>query len=223
MTTRTAPAVTTPVPPPARAGIRRRLVTVVPWFALFAAAVVALAPTVGSTPISLARVFDRSIPWADNVDAQIFFIARLPRVLAGAVVGGTLASAGVVLQALLRNPLATPFTLGVLRGAWGWSLFGVVWTIAVVGIVMKVVVGVNYPKVSIALYLGMGWLAIVAVKPTLTLLPASGIAWVAAGGLIYTAGVPFYLMDNRRYLHFVWHLFVLGGSLCHFVAVWFYA
>ncbi|MCB0717118.1 MAG: hemolysin III family protein [Bacteroidetes bacterium] len=117
----------------------------------------------------------------------------------------------------------TPFTLGVLRGAWGWSLFGVVWTIAVVGIVMKVVVGVNYPKVSIALYLGMGWLAIVAVKPTLTLLPASGIAWVAAGGLIYTAGVPFYLMDNRRYLHFVWHLFVLGGSLCHFVAVWFYA
>ena len=117
----------------------------------------------------------------------------------------------------------TPFTLGVLRGAWGWSLFGVVWTIAVVGIVMKVVVGVNYPKVSIALYLGMGWLAIVAVKPTLTLLPASGIAWVAAGGLIYMAGVPFYLMDNRRYLHFVWHLFVLGGSLCHFVAVWFYA
>ncbi|MGE0041313.1 MAG: FecCD family ABC transporter permease [Vicinamibacterales bacterium] len=117
MTTRTAPAVTTPAPTPARAGIRRRLVTVVPWFALFAAAVVALAPTVGSTPISLARVFDQSIPWADNVDAQIFFIARLPRVLAGAVVGGTLASAGVVLQALLRNPLATPFTLGVSAGA----------------------------------------------------------------------------------------------------------
>ena len=75
------------------------------------------APTVGSTPISLARAFDRSIPWDDNVDAQIFFVARLPRVLAGALVGATLAAAGVVLQALLRNPLATPFTLGVSAGA----------------------------------------------------------------------------------------------------------
>ena len=76
-----------------------------------------LAPLVGSTPISFTRVFDRSIPFVDNVDAQIFFVARMPRVLAGAVVGATLASAGVVLQALLRNPLATPFTLGVSAGA----------------------------------------------------------------------------------------------------------
>ncbi|MGE3276960.1 MAG: FecCD family ABC transporter permease [Vicinamibacterales bacterium] len=98
-------------------GVRRRLLTVVPLFGLFTAAVIALAPTVGSTPISLAKVFDPSIPWAENVDAQIFLIARLPRVLAGAVVGGTLAAAGVVLQALLRNPLATPFTLGVSAGA----------------------------------------------------------------------------------------------------------
>jgi len=76
-----------------------------------------LAPLVGSTPISFTRVFDRSIPFVDNVDAQIFFVARMPRVLAGAVVGATLAAAGVVLQALLRNPLATPFTLGVSAGA----------------------------------------------------------------------------------------------------------
>ena len=75
------------------------------------------APLVGSTPISLRRVFDRSIPFADNVDAQIFFVARLPRALAGALVGATLAAAGVVFQALLRNPLATPFTLGVSAGA----------------------------------------------------------------------------------------------------------
>ena len=74
-------------------------------------------PLVGSTPISFSRVFDRSIPFIDNVDAQIFFVARMPRVLAGAVVGAALASAGVVLQALLRNPLATPFTLGVSAGA----------------------------------------------------------------------------------------------------------
>jgi iron complex transport system permease protein len=77
----------------------------------------AVAPLVGSTPISLTRVFDRSIPFADNIDAQIFFVARMPRVLAGAIVGASLASAGVVLQALLRNPLATPFTLGVSAGA----------------------------------------------------------------------------------------------------------
>jgi iron complex transport system permease protein len=97
--------------------IRRRIVTVVAAFTVFAIAVLIWAPTVGSTSISLARAFDRSIPWDDNVDAQIFFVARLPRVLAGGLVGATLAAAGVVLQALLRNPLATPFTLGVSAGA----------------------------------------------------------------------------------------------------------
>ena len=90
---------------------------VIGGFALFAIAVTLWAPTIGSTPISLSKAFDRSIPWDANVDAQIFFVARLPRVLAGGVVGATLAAAGVVLQALLRNPLATPFTLGVSAGA----------------------------------------------------------------------------------------------------------
>jgi iron complex transport system permease protein len=99
------------------ATVKRRLITVVPLFALLTAAVMAVAPTLGSTPISLLRAFDPSIPWADNIDAQIFFVARLPRVLAGALVGSTLAAAGVVLQALLRNPLATPFTLGVSSSA----------------------------------------------------------------------------------------------------------
>jgi iron complex transport system permease protein len=97
--------------------IARRIWVVVPLFALFAVTVIVIAPTVGSTSISLARAFDRQIAWADNVDAQIFFIARLPRVIAGALVGATLAAAGVVLQALLRNPLATPFTLGISTGA----------------------------------------------------------------------------------------------------------
>ncbi|MDP2053889.1 MAG: iron ABC transporter permease [Acidobacteriota bacterium] len=92
------------------------MLTVIATFALGTVAVVLWAPTVGSTSISLARAFDRSIPWADNVDAQIFFVARLPRVLSGAIVGASLAAAGVVLQAMLRNPLATPFTLGVSAG-----------------------------------------------------------------------------------------------------------
>jgi iron complex transport system permease protein len=97
--------------------LTRRLWTILPLFAATALTAVVLAPTLGSTSISLTRVFDTSIPWADNVDAQIFFVARLPRVLAAALVGAALATSGVVLQALLRNPLATPFTLGVSAGA----------------------------------------------------------------------------------------------------------
>ena len=97
--------------------VRRQLAIVVPSFGLVTLAVLLLAPALGSTDVRLARVFDTSIPWADNVDAQIFFVARLPRVLAGALVGSSLAAAGVVLQALLRNPLATPFTLGVSASA----------------------------------------------------------------------------------------------------------
>ena len=97
--------------------IRARLATSLAGFGALALITIALAPLVGSTPISLARVFDRTLPFADNVDAQIFFVARMPRVLAAALVGSALAAAGVVFQAMLRNPLATPFTLGVSAGA----------------------------------------------------------------------------------------------------------
>ncbi len=102
---------------PGRPDVRRRLAVSIAAFGTLALLAMLLAPLVGSTPISLTRVFDRSIPFADNVDAQIFFIARLPRVLAAAIVGAALALAGVVFQALLRNPLASPDTLGVSAGA----------------------------------------------------------------------------------------------------------
>ena len=116
---------------PAAGTLRRRLAITLLLFGSLAIAAILGAPLVGSTDISLARVFDRSIPFAENTDAQIFFVARLPRTLAGALVGAMLASAGVVFQGLLRNPLATPFTLGVSAGAalgamlaitFGWSL-----------------------------------------------------------------------------------------------------
>ena len=100
-----------------RVDIRRRLIVTVAAFGSLAVASCLLAPLAGSTPISLARALDRSAPFADNVDAQIFFVARLPRVLAAALVGGSLATAGAVFQALLRNPLASPDTLGVSGGA----------------------------------------------------------------------------------------------------------
>src|SRR5262245_21872512 len=98
-------------------GVRGRLMTILVGYGALALAACLLAPLAGSTHISLARAFDRSIPFPDNVDAQIFFVARMPRGLTGAMVGSTLAAAGVVMQALLGNPLATPFTLGVSTGA----------------------------------------------------------------------------------------------------------
>lgn len=117
----------------------------------------------------------------------------------------------------------TPFTLGVLRGTWGWTLFGLVWSIAIAGIVLKSVWGMRYPVISTLLYLGMGWLIVVAAKPLLLHMPAPGLLWLAAGGLSYTVGVGFYAASRVRYCHFVWHLFVLAGTACHFVAVLRYA
>ncbi len=118
----------------------------------------------------------------------------------------------------------TPFTLGVLNGAWGWSLFGVVWSLALIGILLKSIHGPKYQNLSVALYLLMGWLVIVAIKPMLSVVPVPGLLWLLAGGLAYTFGVVFFHYDYRmRYAHFIWHLFVVLGSVCHFVAVFWYA
>ena len=119
----------------------------------------------------------------------------------------------------------TPFTLGVLRGSWGWSLFGVVWGLAIFGILFKVLVGPRrYQGLSTCLYLAMGWLVLVAVQPVLNSVPVPGLLWILAGGLAYTLGVAFFLIDGRvRFAHTVWHLFVVVGSFCHFVAVFWYA
>lgn len=116
----------------------------------------------------------------------------------------------------------TPFTFGVLRGAWGWTLSGIVWSLAVVGILFKTTVGFRFPRLSMVLYLAMGWVAIVALKPLAATLPLAGLLWILAGGLLYTGGVVFYQRDYRMWHHTVWHLFVLAGSACHFMAVWKY-
>jgi hemolysin III len=117
----------------------------------------------------------------------------------------------------------TPFTLGVMRGAWGWTLLGLVWGIAAAGLVLTALGGTRYPKLSTALYLGMGWLVVIAIKPLLERVPLPGLLWLVAGGLAYSAGVAFYSAKRRRYTHFVWHLFVLTGTVCHFFAVRGYA
>ena len=117
----------------------------------------------------------------------------------------------------------TPFTLGVLRGAWGWTLFALVWGLAALGVTLKAVGGIKHPRLSTALYLGMGWLALLAIRPLWLRVPASGLLWLVAGGVMYTAGVAFYAADRVRYGHFVWHLFTLAGTGCHFCAVLWYA
>jgi hemolysin III len=118
----------------------------------------------------------------------------------------------------------TPFVLGVLRGGWGWSLFATIWTMAVLGVTVKLLDRLKHPLWSTGLYVAMGWLAVVAAAPLVARLPGSGLAWLIAGGVAYTLGAVVFLFDSKlRYAHFVWHLFVLGGSTCHFFAVLWHA
>jgi hemolysin III len=113
----------------------------------------------------------------------------------------------------------TPFTLGVLNGNWGWTLLGIVWALAVVGTVFKALGGVRYTTFSTWVYLAMGWLVLIAIEPVLTLVPSWGLFWLLAGGIAYTAGAVFFMLERIRYFHFLWHLFVVLGTACHFVAV----
>lgn len=117
----------------------------------------------------------------------------------------------------------TPFTLGVLSGTWGWTLFGLVWILAVVGTTLKILRGVGCTTVSTWMYLAMGWLILIAAEPAWALMPKWGLFWLIAGGIAYTAGAVFFLAERIRYFHFVWHLFVIAGTSCHFVAVLWYA
>ena len=112
----------------------------------------------------------------------------------------------------------TPFALLAVRHPWGWVLFGVIWMLAIAGIAAKFTVGFRYPRLSTILYLGMGWVGIFAI-PLSENLSDQALAWIVAGGVTYTAGVPFYIWKSRRFTHAVWHLFVLGGVACHFAAV----
>jgi hemolysin III len=117
----------------------------------------------------------------------------------------------------------TPFTLGILKGTWGWLLFGIVWGLAILGVVLKSVGGAKTGKLSTGLYLAMGWLAVLAVKPLWQSMPGWGLFWLLAGGLMYSTGVLFFVADRIRYSHFIWHLFVMAGTSCHVVTVLLYA
>jgi hemolysin III len=113
----------------------------------------------------------------------------------------------------------TPFALGAMRGGWGWTLLGLVWSLALIGVLAKTVFNFRSHVASTLLYVAMGWIGVVAIRPLMTALTGNEQAWIVAGGLAYMGGVPFYMWKSRRYTHAVWHLFVLAGVACHFVAV----
>jgi hemolysin III len=117
----------------------------------------------------------------------------------------------------------TPFALSVLRGVWGWTLLAVVWSLAAMGITLTSLGGERFERFFTPVYLAMGWLIVVAIRPLWRALPVSGLLWLAAGGIAYTAGVGFLAARRMRYSHFVWHVLVLTGSACHWVAVFLYA
>lgn len=117
----------------------------------------------------------------------------------------------------------TPFTLGVLRGPMGWTLFGVIWAMAIGGVILKVMRGTRYPVVSTGLYVGMGWMMIAVIRPLAERMPLAGVWLLIGGGLFYTSGLVFYAAREMRFRHLVWHVFVLAGTTCHFFAVLWYA
>lgn len=116
----------------------------------------------------------------------------------------------------------TPFTLGPLRGPWGWTLFGLVWGIAIIGIVLKSLNALWHPVLSNAVYLSMAWLAVIAAKPFWDHIHLGGVSWLLAGGIAYSGGI-FFFNSKRKYAHLWWHLCVIAGTVCHYFAVLLYA
>jgi hemolysin III len=117
----------------------------------------------------------------------------------------------------------TPFCLVTLRGPWGWSLFGIVWGLAVLGMLQEIKPRSEARILSVVIYAVMGWIVLVAVNPLMRLLGPAGFAWLAGGGVLYTVGIIFFALDHRlRHAHGIWHLFVIAGSVLHFIAIFFY-
>ena len=117
----------------------------------------------------------------------------------------------------------TPFTLGVMRGPWGWTIFGIVWSLAIFGLTMKAIFGAKHMWMTVPLYLVMGWTVMIAAPHILFRMPLAAIVWILAGGVAYTGGVLFFRAHSLRYNHFAWHLFVIAGTACHFFAVLWYS
>ena len=188
---------------------------------------VALLATVAATPVLIIAAVQRGV--AEGIVGASVFSATMVLMYLTSTLYHALPRnrAKQVLQILDHGAIFlliagtyTPFTLGVLRGMWGWTLFGLVWSLALTGIVLKIVYVAWYQRFSTFLYLVMGWLVVIALKVLLLHVSTWGLIWLLSGGLAYTVGVVFFLVDERiRYSHFIWHLFVIAGTSCHFIAV----
>ncbi len=117
----------------------------------------------------------------------------------------------------------TPFTLVTLRGSWGWSIFAIVWSLAALGSLLELLSKKEQRILPVVIYLLMGWIILIALRPLLQVMPMKGFVWLLSGGLFYSVGVVFYALDDRvRYFHNIWHIFVLAGSICHYLTVLFF-
>jgi hemolysin III len=191
---------------------------------------VGLVASLAALPVLVAAALERGDPW-QVVGGGIFGAVLVLLYAASTVYHALPPSRHKTLWRMIDHfaiylviaGTYTPFMLGALRGPWGWGLLVAIWMLAVGGIVFKALVGFRFPKTSAAFYLGMGWLAVIAIGPLTTHVAASGIYWLVAGGVSYSLGVIFFAWERQRYAHLIWHLFVLGGSVCHFFAVLLYA
>lgn len=190
-----------------------------------------LIASLAALPVLMAGAIERNDPW--QVVGGAIFGAMLVLLYAASTIYHALPSPSKhkslwrVLDHsaiyLLIAGTYTPFTLGALRGPWGWALLIAIWALAVGGIVFKVTLGFKYPRISAAFYLVMGWLVLIAIEPLTTHVPAQGVLWLLAGGVSYSLGVIFFAWHRLRYAHLIWHLFVITGSVCHFFAVLLYS
>lgn len=191
---------------------------------------VALLATVAFAPMLIISAIDHGSA-ADIVGASVFAATMIMLYLSSTLYHALSRSKARSIFQILDHAAIylliagtyTPFTLGVLRGGWGWTLFGLVWGLALGGVVLKAVAGIRYHGLSLCLYLLMGWLVVIALKPLWLSMPGWGLFWLLAGGIAYTLGVVFFVAERIPYSHFIWHLFVIAGTTCHFIAVLRYA
>ncbi|CAI8785826.1 PAQR family membrane homeostasis protein TrhA [Pseudomonas sp. Irchel 3H3] len=194
------------------------------WSHLFGA----VAAFVGAVWLLVVASLDGS-PWK-IVSVAIYGVTLLVLYSVSTVYHSVRGRAKVIMQKvdhlsiyLLIAGSYTPFCLVTLRGPWGWSLFAIVWALAVIGMLQEIKPRSEARILSLVIYAVMGWIVLVAVKPLIAALGTTGFAWLAAGGVFYTVGIIFFALDSRlRHAHGIWHLFVITGSLLHFVAILFY-